>query len=304
MFEDRDSRYWHDWAMRALLLLGAAHFLAGVVFFFAYNWDDLTPFTKFALLQGGIIVSFAIAMWRGLDSTAGRGLLIAASVFTGVLLAVIGQVYQTGADAWELFAAWAALILAWVIAARSGPHWFLWFVIVVIACSLYGEQVLVALGFLDRHDLVAAVGLVPIVFLAAREFVVSKGGDWLDESWMRRAFIVISLAMLSVPALSYVFTTDAAILGFAAFVLVCAAAGYIYSQVMADFSMVAIVTAFSTLLLMAGGGRLIHEAVGFWGSAGGLVFSLLLLGGWCAFLTTMAVRFLKATSRMLGGADD
>ena len=43
------------------------------------------------------------ALLVGLDRAFGQVLLIAASVLTGVLLAVIGQVYQTGADVFELF---------------------------------------------------------------------------------------------------------------------------------------------------------------------------------------------------------
>ena len=48
--------------------------------------------------------------------------LIAASVLVGVLLAVIGQVYHTGADAYSLFAAWTLLILPWTLASRSAAR--------------------------------------------------------------------------------------------------------------------------------------------------------------------------------------
>ena len=46
---------------------------------------------------------------------AGKAALLAASLFVGALLALIGQIYQTGADTFEMFAAWAALILPWVL---------------------------------------------------------------------------------------------------------------------------------------------------------------------------------------------
>ena len=49
-FRDSHDRFWRLWAQRALLVLGAAHFLAGVVFFFAYNWEDLGPFARFGLI--------------------------------------------------------------------------------------------------------------------------------------------------------------------------------------------------------------------------------------------------------------
>ena len=46
----RSSKAWNSWAMGALLALGAGHLLAGIIFFFAYNWNDLSPFVKFALV--------------------------------------------------------------------------------------------------------------------------------------------------------------------------------------------------------------------------------------------------------------
>ena len=98
----RDVAVWHKWAVRTLAILGGTHLLAGVLFFFAYNWDDLAPFAKFAILQSAILISFVGAMFARIDKPVGEGLLIAASVLTGVLFAVVGQVYQTGADAWEL----------------------------------------------------------------------------------------------------------------------------------------------------------------------------------------------------------
>ena len=72
----------------------------------------------------------------GFDRPAGQALLIGASVLTGVLLAVIGQVFQTGADAFELFLVWTVLILPWTLASRSAAHWLVWLVVACTAVSL------------------------------------------------------------------------------------------------------------------------------------------------------------------------
>ena len=45
------------------------------------------------------------------------------SLFTGALLALVGQTYQTGADTYELFALWAFAITAWVAVARLPALW-------------------------------------------------------------------------------------------------------------------------------------------------------------------------------------
>ena len=52
---------------------------------------------------------------HGLDAVAGRISLFATAFLSGILLAVFGQVYQTGADPYGLFLAWALLILPWAV---------------------------------------------------------------------------------------------------------------------------------------------------------------------------------------------
>ena len=289
----RDARFWHEWAMRALLALGGAHLLAGVVFFFAYNWDDLSAFAKFGVLQFAVVAAFAAALVLRLERPAGQAALIAASVFTGVLLAVIGQVYQTGADAWELFAAWTVLIVPWTVVSRSGAHWFFWILVCLAACSFYGGQRLVALGRVTPENLVAALGLLPLLFLSLRELALRAGMDWLGGGWFRRGLALLSLGALFFPALQFVFDTDRALPGFVAFVAASLLLGFAYATRLPDFSVVAMVVTLGTLMAMAIGGRVIFEVVDFDDNIGTLTFSLLLLSGWCVLVTSGAVRLLR-----------
>ncbi|MGH6960824.1 MAG: DUF2157 domain-containing protein, partial [Dongiaceae bacterium] len=134
----RDDAAWASWAGRAILALGAGHLLAGLVSFFAYNWADMSAFAKFATVEAGLVIALAGAWFAGIARPLGQILLIAASILVGVLLAVIGQVYNTDADAYSLFAAWTVLILPWVVASRSAAHWCLWLIVVYAALSLYG----------------------------------------------------------------------------------------------------------------------------------------------------------------------
>jgi uncharacterized membrane protein len=179
--------------------LGVAHLLAGIVFFFAYNWDDLTPFAKFAILQSGIIISVVAAMFAKLERLVGQVLLIAGSVLVGGLFAVIGQVYQTGADAFDLFATWAILIVPWVVASRSATHWFVWLVIVYVAFNLFAFQVLMPVGTLSAAELSCLLALATTTFLAMRELAVRAGAVWLEAGWTRRVLALAALAMVFVP---------------------------------------------------------------------------------------------------------
>ena len=111
------------WAMG----IGMAFFLAGVIFFFAWNWSEMDKWSKFGLVGTGILIFLF-----GSLATRGRHLLLSdlmglgANVMVGVFLAVFGQTYQTGADVWNLFFGWAVLISPWVIASRYQANWLLW----------------------------------------------------------------------------------------------------------------------------------------------------------------------------------
>jgi len=107
-------------------LFGGAVLLAlSVVFFFAYNWDDLHRFTKLALAVAALSGCVAAALCSRPGGIAWQSVLFGAALCTGALLALIGQIYQTGADIWELFAAWAVLMLPFVLLARAWPGWLL-----------------------------------------------------------------------------------------------------------------------------------------------------------------------------------
>lgn len=294
----RDAAFWQQWAMRALLVLGGTHALAGIVFFFAYNWDDLSPFAKFGILQAGIVVSFIVALFLRLEKTGGQAMLIAASVMTGVLFAVIGQVYQTGADAWQLFVAWTVLIAPWVFISRSSAHWFLWIVLFITAASLYGAQVLIPLDLVHPLKFSTAIALLPLPFLAAREFAVRYGFNWLDGSWSRRTLVAMAMGPLFILAVSFVFDADSALLGFVAFLIAGGGLAYAYSKIWPDFFTLAMLVALASLVAMAIGGRVIFEMFTF-RNPGAFTFALLLLGGWCVLVTTVVVRLLNFLKQQL-----
>jgi uncharacterized membrane protein len=135
-------------AVVAALLLGA-----GIVFWVSANWQDQTRQFKFLLLQGLLAGSFVGALvW----SQARTVLLLLGMLTLGGLLAFVGQTYQTGADPWQLFAAWAGLGLLCVVAGRSDVLWSLWVVIAGAGIALWSGDRLFdpigdALSHLWRH---------------------------------------------------------------------------------------------------------------------------------------------------------
>src|SRR5690349_19694804 len=97
-----------QWLPRIVAVAGAA--LAGfaLILWIAANWNELGRFGRFALIEAALAVTgIAAAVMR--DARVGFALFAMLSV--GGLFAYFGQTYQTGADAWQLFALWALLAL-------------------------------------------------------------------------------------------------------------------------------------------------------------------------------------------------
>ena len=137
-----DRTTWRRHIDRFFTAVGAALIVAGVAAFFAWNWADLGHITKFALIQTGIVGAAALSWHLGFDSTAGRSSLFVTAFLTGTLLAVFGQVYQTGADPYSLFLTWALLILPLCIVGRQAGLWLLFHILLNLTVILYYTQVL------------------------------------------------------------------------------------------------------------------------------------------------------------------
>lgn len=196
---------WQAFLERLLTWLGATLIAAAAVHFIAANWPAMGRFAKFALVEAALVVVLGVVTWRGLDALAGRAALFAAALLMGVLLALVGQVYQTGADTFELFAAWAAVIVVWVCAGRQPALWLLWIALVDIAILLY-FRTSVARG-LDLPAVLFAptvawwvIFALDAVALAAWERAGAVRGGWIAARWVPRVLATVcgTLVMLLV----------------------------------------------------------------------------------------------------------
>ena len=150
-----DSAAWRQFLDRLLLFGGTLFVAAGVIFFLAFNWNDLGRMAKFALVEVLLVVAL-VSVWRlGVERIAGKAALLGAALFTGALFALIGQTYQTGADTFELFAVWALAVLPWALVARFPVLWLFWLLLVNLAALLYVGTLRGPLWFFagsERHD--------------------------------------------------------------------------------------------------------------------------------------------------------
>lgn len=178
--------------------IGATLFLLGILFFFASNWKEMSPELRLGVLQGSVGLTAVAACILGIRHALGQWLLIASTVLVGVLLAVFGQTFQTGADSYEVFALWTFLTLVWVILAKSSGLWILWFAIAQAALSLYSGQVLVPDGVVDWSGSFILQSLFSLAGLAAWEWL-SPGESfrWLQKGWIRLVLVTNAVIWLS-----------------------------------------------------------------------------------------------------------
>ena len=139
-----DRHLWLQFAHYLLLGAGVAFLLSGVGFFFAYNWAGLPRLAKLAAAGGLLAGTGLIATLAPLRDGLRRVLLTATVVLIGVLLAVLGQVYQTGADSFQLFLLWSVFALPWVALVAYPPLWLIFIVLLNTTLILYTQQVGVA----------------------------------------------------------------------------------------------------------------------------------------------------------------
>lgn len=230
-----DRERWRVFLDRLLLWLGAVMLAASAIFFLAYNWHDLGRYAKFALAEGLILAALAVLAWRGLERIAGKAALIAAALFAGALLALIGQTYQTGADTFELFAAWAVAILPWALVARFPALWVLWLALANLAVVLYFQAFHGLFGILfgTQRQLWLLFGLNSLA-LAAWEGLACAGVAWLRERWAVRLLAMASGTCMTVLAVIDIFSKDEFGWGGPGWLLWLAAAYAVYRRRLKD----------------------------------------------------------------------
>ena len=191
---------WWQFADYALTVLGGLALACSVMFFVAYNWDDIGKFSQFALVEG-LIVAAVIGYWKfGHETLAGKVALLVGGVLVGVLLALYSQTYQTGADPWQLFFYWGLLVLPWLAISRFAVMWVLWIGLLNITLATYFTP---RFFLVDEHSLTWSIFALNTFFLFSAE-VVAPRVSWLATRWPHRLLAMASgvpitqLAMVAV----------------------------------------------------------------------------------------------------------
>jgi len=202
-----DGGRWRSFVSDLLLLMGSLMLAAGVIFFFAYNWADMGRLQKFGLVQIALLGAVMTASYLGLGRMTGKASLLLASFLVGAFLALFGQVYQTGADAYELFLGWAALIAGWVLIGRFSFLWLLLLALLETGYILYWVQVLEPAWLTRRYLFLFEILFgMNVVALALWEWLASRGVEWLSGRWAPRLIGSAAHISLTIPMIIVIFS--------------------------------------------------------------------------------------------------
>lgn len=204
-----DYPEWRKFLIPLLSLLGLLSLVAGAVFFVAWNWANMPKMAKFALAELLIVALAVVVWWRWYDGLA-RSALLAAGLSFGALFALYGQIYQTGADSWELFRAWLFVFLPLALIARQNSLWFCSWLLANLTFQLYYATVSMSLldsAAFDGLDYFPATALysyliVQILCLVTREVLALRTlkhnpQSWLASRWFSRVMAGFLLLMLT-----------------------------------------------------------------------------------------------------------
>jgi len=191
------GRAWSVFLDRLLLWLGTLALVCGVLFFIAYNWAEMGRWLRFGLVQAALVIAIGVYVWcqqerQGQKKTqakqpVARAALLAAALLLGVLLALFGQVYQTGADPWQLFFFWALLLLPWTLVARFDVLWVVWLGLLNLAWVLYWRTWGSALDVLLDSDISLLLGLFVLNGVALVVWELgARRWHWLACGWAPR----------------------------------------------------------------------------------------------------------------------
>ena len=277
--ESPNARAWRVFLAQALLVLGAALCLAGVVCFVAFNWSRIGRFGKFGAIELAIVAS-ALVAWRRIPKLSGEIALLAAAVLVGPLLAVFGQTYQTGADPYGLFGMWLLIIVPWVAASRLSATWVLALALLNTTIILYWTQVIGTRDARDAIWLPLSLGVLQAAALAIWEWQRRLSSPWLTERWAQRLIAVAGLWSLWIAAAVFIVSGArggaGAALGLILFLAAVGGSFWYYRRVSADRFMVAVAVVAAMLLATLLAGKILFNVLRV-GLTGGLLLAALVV---------------------------
>jgi uncharacterized membrane protein len=279
----------HTVLPKGLAIVAAVLAGLGVIFWVAANWSLLSRAGQFALLEC-VVATMCLGAWFA--PAARTALALLALLAIGGLFAYFGQTYQTGADAWQLFALWAVLGLPLCLGLRHDALWTPWAIICMTAISLWiyahaGRGWNVRASDLPYH--LAGWSAALLLVLALSPGLRRHTGAGM---WSMRVTGTLAVCTITWTGLMSLFDTSVAPQFPLGLALLAAAAMTLSSTRLHDtFALSAVGFALNVLLV----GGLAHMLLN--GARGDLIFPVILIGLLAAAMLAATVHMVMSAAR-------
>ena len=174
---------WPRYLNLLFLLLSSGFLTSGIVTLIAANLDYFSDLAKIYGLQAVLLLSIALGFYFFLRESRKLGkeklkLLSATfffitSVLIGAVFALVGQTYQTGANAWELFAIWSVCQLPLLLLLPNVASALLLVATTNIALFLFNDSSY-------ENDVALSAVSLNFIFLLLSELFIHRlhDGNW------------------------------------------------------------------------------------------------------------------------------
>lgn len=285
---------WVTYLSRSVLWLGVMALASGIIFFFAYNWDDMSDSFKFSLVQALIVICLFFITQTKQTSVANTALVFLLSMLLGSLFALFGQTYQTGKDPWQLFFLWSICVIPLAFYSKSSSLWLMWLVLINLTLHLYIDVHRTFIGFLffNRLHVMLVFVLINVFAAVLFEILSSASLKQIVNRIASQTAIVVSMIYISLSSLNFIFKPDTHMPELVIFLLWMPAIYYLYRKKSIDVLVMASWAVAAAVFILG----LIGKAIGDdMDGMAFLIFGLLIIGS-----STLIIKwliFLLAESR-------
>ena len=162
---------------------------------------------KIGLIEGLIIISMLLILFSKMSLDIKNILLTGASILVGVLFAVFGQIYQTGANAYDFFLGWTMFITIWVLISNFAPLWLVFITLINTTLLLYSQQV--------AHDwsevfVCTLLFIINVVFLTVALFGNKIKGEIKSPIWFSNLIALASVSFSTIGIVIGIYDRDQA----------------------------------------------------------------------------------------------
>lgn len=193
--------YMKHYSVKLNYLLGLSLILAGIIYFFASNWQGFDRFTKIALSILLMLLfygsSYLVRKFLSNQLFLNQWLLVSGSITFGVSVALLGQIYNSHADSYMLFLIWLVPMLLFSVFTRYSPFYVNSFVLFHLAFWFYMNPSSIQVVHTDSKLMVMflSIAAINLLIFAITYFELVRSSILKNLSLFVAHVILVAISM-------------------------------------------------------------------------------------------------------------